>query len=363
MGDYSKKISVYPISNLKKIRMEKYPDIRAFAKKIDYSTRTIERAESGKNKVRLSTLSQIAIALGIDKDDIMDKERSFPKKDIDSLSTTKENKYTPYFKLGMKNYTNINNREKLIKVKYMGRTGHIYLEDGDKLNTLFFTTDINKPLDECKIDISMTMKESNFLKVVDKLYDEYKNKPLQLNGVDESLLTNEDFESLNKKIISLRLGEEVTMRTIENDYMEIVDFYPKASPMHQDEIYNLVQSLLCKLVYSKKISLTDSLIPMGFEMIDKIIRCSLTASHQISTYIKENFVGFLFLRELFIILTYILIDYINDEVSEEKAQKQINEIHNKILSKINLLKKLDGLYGLERATFMYNMGLEMFASR
>ena len=37
-----------------------------------------------------------------------------------------------------------------------------------------------------------------------------------------------------------------------------------------DEIYDLIQSLLCKLDKDKTISLTDSIIPMGFEIIDKI---------------------------------------------------------------------------------------------
>lgn len=345
-------MGVYAVKNLKQIRQSKCPDINEFAEKAKCSKRTIERAENLKDKVSLYTIGRIATVLGIDKNDIIDKERSFPKEKLDSLAIIEEDKNKSYFKLGMKKYKSINEVEKIIKVRYMGRTGPIYLEN-DKLNTLFFTTDLENPIYDCNIDISMTMKESNFLKVVNKLYLQYEDKPLDLNGLDESYFDKEVIDMLNRKIISLRMGEEVTMRTVGEDFMEIVDFYPKGRLTHQDEIYNLVQTLLYELEKMETISLENSLIPMGFEIMDKIIRCSLTASEKIVQYVENNIVDLLYMREMFIILTYILTSYIDGEVSESEAQEQINSTYENIRSQKKLLEKLDELYGFEKVERMY----------
>ena len=41
-------MGVYPVSNLKEIRKNKYPSMTDFLEKTDVSRKTMERAESGK---------------------------------------------------------------------------------------------------------------------------------------------------------------------------------------------------------------------------------------------------------------------------------------------------------------------------
>ena len=346
-------MGIYPVSNLKEIRKEKYRKTKEFAEKTGLCRRTIERAERGDSLTPYS-IAMIAFALEVDKEEIIDKDKSFSHYKIDNLVLNKENNQTPCFKLGMKNYNNLNGIRKKVKVRYMGKSGTLYLE-GDKLNTLFFTTDMNKNLDDCRINISMQMKESNFIKLVDKMYEKYKNKPLDTKDINLSLLNEKNIELLNGKAVSLRLGEEVIMRIIEEEYMEIIDFYPKAKLTCTDEIYDLIQSLLCKLDKDKTISLTDPIIPMGFEIIDKIIRCSLMGSENICKFINDSLEDFLLLRELFIVMTYILINYIENEISEVEAQNLIHETYSKIILNINILVKLYELYKFEKLAIILNM--------
>lgn len=352
--------SAYIVSNFKEIREKKYPDIDVFAEKIDYSKRTVERAQSGVGRLDLKVIRKMAQVLGINEDDIIDIKRTQLDSKNNSLFKIEENDDTSYSKLGMKNFSYTKGKKEKRNVRYMGRTGPIDLEDGDKINKLFFTTDMEKPINECCVDITTSIKESDFFNLVDKLYKKYKDKPLELNGLDESLLPEDVIESLNKKIISLRLGDCVQVRVTDGGQMEIVDFYPKGKLTPADEIYYLIQSLLDELMYKDSIMLSNYIMPIGFEIMDKIIRCSLRVSGQIEEYIIGNFGEIIKLREDFNMLSLILLGVLEEEISQEKAQENINSVHEKIISKIYLLEKLDEMYGFERLTRMYNMAQARF---
>ena len=127
--------------------------------------------------------------------------------------------------------------------------------------------------------------------------------------------------------------------------------------IHHNEIYDLNQSLLYKISYNSSLSLTDTIIPMGFEIIDKIIRCSLKASEKVSKYVEDNIEDFNKLRGFFIEMTSVLTDYFNKKISAKEAEDKINKAYIKITSYIYLLERLDELYGYEKLTRIYSMML------
>ena len=161
-------MGVYPVANLRQIREKKYKKMTDFIPKTKLSRSTIGRAESGQIRVSNNTIKEIADALGVEVDEIIDKDRSYPKEEeiMDNENTTKT-----LSKLGIKKYNYISNRKKREKVRYIGASAPVYTEDGDVLNTLFFTNDMESPLYECEINICLPILESEFHKLVDKLFN------------------------------------------------------------------------------------------------------------------------------------------------------------------------------------------------
>ena len=200
-------MGAYPVANLKQIRENKYTRMKDFITKTGLSRKTIERAESGQYKISDNSIKEIADALGVEVDEIIDKERSYPEEEImDNENTTKT-----LSKLGIKKYEYIPNIKKREKVRYIGASAPVYTEDGEVLNTLFFTNDMESPLYECEINICLPILESEFHKLVDKLFNskKYRNA-FDLDGFDKSKINENLMDILkNQKILSLRFGDVV----------------------------------------------------------------------------------------------------------------------------------------------------------
>ena len=186
----------YMVSNLEEMIKAKYRSKTKFAQACNLSRKTINRAVNEDERLIDDSIEKIALALGVDKSEIIDEKRTTIENEVNKLAKRRKDSDKPYDKLEMKHYINLDDVEKIVKVRYMGRSGPIDLEDGDKLNMYFFTTEIDKPLDECKVDISTTMKESRFLERVDNIYSRYKYELLHC--------CDDEIGRLDEKIISLR---------------------------------------------------------------------------------------------------------------------------------------------------------------
>ena len=90
-------MGVYPVSNLKEIRKNKYPSMTDFVEKTDVSRKTMERAESGHKRISKTNMEIIAQTLGVEFEEIIDEERSYPKEELrDNENTTKTRKFDLY---------------------------------------------------------------------------------------------------------------------------------------------------------------------------------------------------------------------------------------------------------------------------
>ena len=166
----------------------------------------------------------------------------------------------------------------------------------------------------------------------------------------------------NQKILSLRFGDEVEISIVDNNHIEIVDFYPKAKIEYIDKTYRLIENLAYKIDTTKILSLKDSLIAIGYESIHKIIRSSLLSNdNNIRTYVSENIDDFTQLATYFGEISKVFVDYFNEEINEKEATKKINEVYKKIIPLNYLLIKLDEIYGFifvkdlhKYAEFMFN---------
>ena len=67
-------MGAYPVLNLKQIRKNKYKRMNDFITKTGLSRKTIERAESGQYKISDNSIREIADALGVEVDEIIDKD-------------------------------------------------------------------------------------------------------------------------------------------------------------------------------------------------------------------------------------------------------------------------------------------------
>ena len=353
-------MGVYPVSNLKEIRKNKYPSMTDFVEKTDVSRKTMERAESGHKRISENIMKIIAQTLGVKFEEIIDEERSYPKEELrDNENTTKTLK-----ELGIIKYNHIQNRKKKVKVRYMGTSAAVYREDKEVLNTWFFTTDMKSPLYECEINMCLPILESEFNKIVDKLFKskKYRNA-IDLGQFDESKVDKNTVDVLkNKKILSLRCGDEVEICIVDDKHMEIVDFYPKAKIEYINKTYRLIENLAYKIDTTKILSLKDSLIAIGYESIHKIIRSSLLSNdNNIRAYVSENIDDFKQLATYFGEISKVFVDYFNEEINEKEATKKINEVYKKIIPLNYLLIKLDEIYGCiyvkdlhKYAEFMFN---------
>ena len=356
-------MGAYPVANLKQIRKNKYKRMNDFITKTGLSRKTIERAESGQYKISDNSIKEIADALGVEVDEIIDKNRSYPKEEeiMDNENTTKT-----LSKLGIKKYNYITNRKKREKVRYIGASAPVYTEDGDVLNTLFFTNDMESPLYECEINICLPILESEFHKLVDKLFNskKYRNA-FDLDGFDKSKINENLMDILkNQKILSLRFGDEVEISIVDNNHIEIVDFYPKAKIEYIDKTYRLIENLAYKIDTTSTLSLRDSIIAMGYESIHKITRTSLCSNDEkIRSYVSENIADFEKLTNYFGEISRVFVNYFNEEISEEEAKKTINDIYKNIIPLNYLLIELDKIYGFIYVKDLYKYAKHIFDNK
>lgn len=355
-------MGVYPVSNLKEIRKNKYPSMTDFVEKTDVSRKTMERAESGHKRISKTNMEIIAQTLGVEFEEIIDEERSYPKEELrDNENTTKTLK-----ELGIIKYNHIQNRKKKVKVRYMGTSAAVYREDKEVLNTWFFTTDMKSPLYECEINMCLPILESEFNRIVDKLFKskKYRNA-IDLGQFDESKVDKNTVDVLkNKKILSLRCGDEVEICIVDDKHMEIVDFYPKAKIEYIDKTYRLIENLAYKIDTTSTLSLRDSIIAMGYESIHKITRTSLCSNDEkIRSYVSENIADFEKLTNYFGEISRVFVNYFNEEISEEEAKKTINDIYKNIIPLNYLLTELDKIYGLIYVKDLYKYAKHIFDNK
>ena len=356
-------MGAYPVLNLKQIRKNKYKRMNDFITKTGLSRKTIERAESGQYKISDNSIKEIADALGVEVDEVIDKDRSYPKEEeiIYNEYTTKT-----LSKLGIKPYSHIINRKKKEKVRYIGASAAFKREDGKVVNILFFTKNMESPLYECKINMCLPVLESEFHKIVDKLFysKKYRNA-FDLGGFDESKINKNIVDVLkNQKILSLRLGDEVEICITDDKHIEIVDFYPKAKLEPIENTYRLIENLAYKIDTTSTISLRDSIIAMGYESIHKITRSSLCSNDEkIRSYVSENIADFTKLTNYFGEISKVFVNYFNEEISEEEAKKTINDIYKNIIPLNYLLIELDKIYGLIYVKDLYKYAKHIFDNK
>ena len=356
-------MGAYPVANLKQIRKNKYKRMNDFITKTGLSRKTIERAESGQYKISDNSIREIADALGVGVNEIIDKERSYPEEEeiIDNEYTTKT-----LSKLGIKPYSHIINRKKKEKVRYIGASAAFKREDGKVVNILFFTKNMESPLYECKINMCLPVLESEFKEKVDKLFNSKKYRDaIDLGGLDESRVSKNDMYLLkNQKILSLRFGDEVEISIVDNNHIEIVDFYPKAKIEYIDKTYRLIENLAYKIDTTSTLSLRDSIIAMGYESIHKITRSSLCSNDEkIRSYVSENIADFEKLTNYFGEISRVFVNYFNEEISEEEAKKTINDIYKNITPLNYILIELNKIYGLIYVEDLYKCGEYMFNNK
>ena len=356
-------MGVYPVANLRQIREKKYKKMTDFIPKTKLSRSTIGRAESGEIRVSNNTIEEIAKGLGLEVDEIIDKERSYPIEEeiVDNEYTTKT-----LSDLGIKQYSYISNKKKKEKVRYMGASAAFKREDGEVVNTLFFTKDMDSPLYECEINICLPVLESEAHKLVEKLFKrkKYKNNT-DLGGFDKSKINKNTMDLLkNQKILSLRFGDEVEISIVDNKHIEIVDFYPKAKIEYIDKTYRLIENLAYKIDTTKTLSLKDSIIAMGYESVHKITRTSLCSNDEkIRSYVSENIADFEKLTNYFGEISKVFVNYFNEEISEEEAKKTINDIYKNIISLNYLLIELDKIYGSIYVKDLYKYAKHIFDNK
>ncbi|MGL5752704.1 MAG: hypothetical protein ACRCXT_19355 [Paraclostridium sp.] len=241
----------------------------------------------------------------------------------------------------------IYDKAKTIDTRYMGRSGYIELEDGDKLNLYYFTIDMKSKLVDCKVDYTVFLRESELQEKIDFVYEKYKNKPIEIDYRKIQNLSLESRELLNTKIISFRHNDAIKLKVANNEIIDIVDFYPKAKLLDVEKCKGDIKILIDSMDrrIKRKIELDDIIVASGLEVIERIFRYIEAKLYQIniemvffmSSYKEDT----LELHNLILGLSVTHISYMNNKLSKTKAKKDINELMDKIVLYKNTLLKLD----------------------
>lgn len=243
---------------------------------------------------------------------------------------------------------NLNNDKiQAVKTRYMGRSGYISLEDGDKLNLYSFTKNMESNLVNCKVDYTIFLRESELKEKIDYVYEKYKDKPLEIDYEYILNLSNEAIELLNTKINSFRHGDEITLNIENDEIVDIIDFYPKAKLLDAKKIkkdINILTESIDRRI-KRKLELDDIIVSSGLEVIERIFRFIQAKIMQINidilSFIDIHFHEIRELHHLILILSVTHISYMNNKLSKTKAKKDINETLDKIVFYKHILLKLD----------------------
>lgn len=248
-------------------------------------------------------------------------------------------------KNGISNRFGINKSDiaKQIKVRYLGNSIAIPLDSNDNLSFYFFTEDLESNLDVCTVDFSIDLKESEIKKIINRVYAEYKDIPPDLNGIDKDLLSDDTIKALDNKTNTFRHGETITVSIINNKIVAINDFYPKAKLITDKEVLSLIKILINKIknTYNKDIKVEDNIMASGYEIVNKIIRFSKDQpNNSIGDYMRNHFNRFDELEDLFVDLSAVYIEYINDKITEKQLISDSKQLFNEIYKYIDILKKI-----------------------
>lgn len=327
-------------SEIRKRRKQLKLTQKALAIKAKIGERTVQRAEKGE-RIDLYNAEAISRVLGLKCEavtvcDLTEKElENIINRDrLESQSIMAQEKAS---RLGVMNLSNVKIKD-TVTVRYLGRSGAIPLKDGDKLNKYFFTKDLSSDLDECKIDLSLFLRESELLRLIDRIYEQYDENYCYLSSEEYEKLDDNIKKMLHTKIIAFMLGQEIQVSIINNDYIEIIDFYPKAR-LESIQTLDQLNRLLEDCLHIKEVSLNHSIIGMGAELVDKIIRSSLKLDieHPIYDFVKYNKSKYEKLRSLYMELSYIYICYLNSDLDHKDAKKRINSVVEQIEEYKNLM--------------------------
>lgn len=125
---------------------------------------------------------------------------------------TKEHIYCKYI-LGKINSSkrvltgsNLNRGEvETVKVRFMGRSGGLIANDGDKISLYSFTKDTSSKFIDCKVDYNIFLRESEIKEKIDFMYEKYKASNKEI-----------DYKYLNK-IKSFRHEDIMTLGIVDNE--------------------------------------------------------------------------------------------------------------------------------------------------
>lgn len=214
-----------------------------------------------------------------------------------------------------------------IKVRYLGNSGAINLDNGDKLGYHFFTKNLELDLTQCSVDFSIDLKESEVKNIIDRVYDKYKDQCIDFNSINESELNDEFIKELNGKMKNFRYGEIITVSIFKNTVVAINDFYPKVKIITGKEILHLIKNLIDKMENNNKsVKFDENVMVSGYEVINKIIRFSLTQPEKsISQFVD---------------LPYLYIEYINNKLSKDEMVCEYNKIFKEMYQYIDIIKEL-----------------------
>uniref|UniRef100_UPI0018AA7B6B hypothetical protein n=1 Tax=Clostridium sp. 1001271B_151109_B4 TaxID=2787148 RepID=UPI0018AA7B6B len=242
---------------------------------------------------------------------------------------------------------NFNNREFIEskKVRYLGNSVAAILDNDDKMCFHFFTSDMESDLSKCSVDYYIDLKESEIIDIVNRVYEKKKNDPIELGDINNETLSNKILKALNKKIYCFRYGEVITVSLIRDKIVAINDFYPKAKIYTSDEALILIDIIINKIesTKSKGYSIDENIMASGYEVMNKIIRFTnirFMDKENKSSVLKVKFNLFDELEDLFVELSYIYLQYINNKLSTKEAINESMILFKQMYSYIGIMKEL-----------------------
>ena len=228
------------------------------------------------------------------------------------------------------------------KVRYLGNSISMEMDNEDSICYHFFTKDMESDLDKCSVDYYIDISKRELKEIIDRVYEKYKDESPDLKGYKEEQLPLELKESLNKKIDSFRYGDIMTISLAGSEVVAINDFYPKATITKYEELLSLINYVINRVdqIYNEGIDVNDSFMASSYEIMNKIIRVCISTGKDIGKYMNINFQNFDKLEDLFVELSYIYVLYITESLKEDELLLKSKNIFEDIYTYMPILQEL-----------------------
>lgn len=228
------------------------------------------------------------------------------------------------------------------KVRYLGNSISMEMDNEDSICYHFFTKDMESDLDKCSVDYYIDISKRELKEIIDRVYEKYKDESPDLKGYKEEQLPLELKESLNKKIDSFRYGDIMTISLSGSEVVAINDFYPKATITKYEELLSLINYVINRVdqIYNEGIDVNDSFMASSYEIMNKIIRVCISTGKDIGKYMNINFQNFDKLEDLFVELSYIYVLYITESLKEDELLLKSKNIFEDIYTYMPILQEL-----------------------